>query len=889
MPVPSRTTDQVRDAVSRCLDETRRRHRRGDDAFAVCQGLSEGIDAILADVFNDVLGEDRRHVALIGVGGYGRREQCPYSDIDLLFLRQPHAAEERIRRLVTFLWDSGFDLGHSVRTLAESYRFMKEDVITAATLLDNRLIAGSKRLHARFQSGVIDRYRRRLRKVFVRLKTEQLRASIRSPGATIYVLEPHLKDGLCGLRDIQRFLWIENMRRRQGTFEAFRRGGPFAPERITALEDAYRFFLRVRIENHFLHGMRHDILEADSALDVAHGLGYESSARDAASALMADYYQHARSTNRFLRFYLETSAGGRGFLRHISRQIVATQVNRYLLLYEGRLFLKNEPETDDLAEEIIGIFVEAHRRDVQISEALREWIRLKLKDETLDFAGSASIRTAFLGILRDGRNAGLVLKIMHKTGVLARIIPEFAQVDGLVSPGGYHHYTVDEHTLRTLEKLDAIERLSDDRFSNANAGSVVGDRERSDDFHFHSILAQIDGLLPLRIALLLHDVGKGASGDHSITGSQTAGLVCERLGLKEETIDTVRFLVYRHLWMFRVSQRQDYSEVDVVRSFANVVGTQQRLRMLYLLTYIDISSVGPHVWTAWKGAQLAEVYGRTHEFLQTGVLPEFDLDEVLAGTDLDEEDRERVRWHCAQVDSASYVREFVPERILEHAKLVARYRETGKSQVGVESFAGYHDITCCCSDRQRLFADLTGVLLSEGFYVLGARILSCKDGVALDVFQVTVADDVNIPVERRVERTRKKLRQVESRVVVVDDLIRRWLRDNRHRSIGKTPRALYGPKAIVRNDLSAESTVVEVNAGHRPGLLHDEASALSRLGLDVRSARISTVGTRARDVFFVVEADGQKVTNPARMTLIERELEARTESPGPALLQGGPF
>ena len=877
LPSNSPPSESLQADLDRFLDVTRERHRHGEDAFKVCGGLSDGIDGILKQMFVEELGDVAEDVALIAVGGYGRREMCPYSDVDLLFLRESEAVDGKIKRVIRLLWDGGFDLGHSVRTLADCYKFMSDDVVTASTLMENRFLCGSERLYAKF-GAVVNKYRKKWKEPFATVKFEQLRESLYSPGRTIYLLEPHIKEGLAGLRDIQRFLWIENMRRGHGTFAAFRKAGVFREERIAVLEDAYRFYLRVRCENHFVHKRKQDILEADLALDVARNLGYEGSARECVEGMMADYYRHSRNTYRFLRYYHETGTQGRKFVGKLARKIFATQVKPYLVLYKNRLYLREPAEVENLAEEILQIFLREQELDVRVSESLCEWIRHQLLDEELDFSRSTVVRTAFLKILRQGGNTGRVLKTMHKTGVLDRIIPEFQKIDGLVNFGGHHHFTVDEHTLRTLEKLDAVDKASE---YDPSQGLPT------DDHLFHRVLMEIEDRLPLRLALILHDIGKGIPGDHSVSGSNAAVVICERLGLPEETLETVEFLVYRHLRMHRISDRQDFTEPGVVESFARLCGTEERLRMLYVLTYIDISSVGPGTWTSWKGAQLAELFDQTLACLRTGSVPQIDLDGILRHSELGEEESARVKEHCEQLGSPGYVREIVPKRMLEHVELVDRFLETGQSQVGHHECAGYHEVIFCTSDRPHLFSDLTGVLLSEGLNVLGARILSRNDGVALDLFHVAVSDKISIPIEARIKNLRRKIEQIDSKVAVVEDLIRQWLHQNRYSRNHRAPRPLYGPSVKVRNDISEECTVVEVNAGDRPGLLHDEAGAINRLGLDLRSAKISTVGTRARDMFYVVEQDGLKVTNPARITLIKQELVTRANSPGAALLQGG--
>ena len=531
------------------------------------------------------------------------------------------------------------------------------------------------------------------------------------------------------------------------------------------------------------------------------------------------------------------------------------------------LFLHGEIPSDRLAEEIVEIFFIAQREDLRLSESLSRAIRTLIAREDVDFFHSPIVSTCFVEILSGERNVGRVLKAMHRAGVLVEILPEFRGIDGTVNLGGHHQFTVDEHTLRTLEELDRIE---------SGAESVPHE--------FRDVASRLGDRFPLRLALLLHDIGKGLPGDHSVSGSEVAIIVCERLGLSDDVAELVEFLVYRHLEMFRVSERHDYTEESVAESFARLVRSETRLDMLYLLTFIDITSVGPGTWTSWKGAQLSELRERTVACLRSSDARPADFGEVLAASRLSDEQCAAVREHCEMIDNPTYRWETVPERMWEHVRLVRALQETGLTQVALESFGDYHEVLLCSRDRPHLFADFVGVLFSEGLNLLGARVFSRSDGVAFDFFYVEVVDGVQIPFEKRVERIRSKLADIESRKVVVGDLIRGWTRSYRFRKLQPTGEALYTPIVALDNDVSERSTVIDVIARDRPGLLYDLAGAISRLGLNIGSAKVSTLTDRARDVFFVTEIDGHKVLNPARRREIELTLATEAHRPTSELL-----
>ncbi|MBI4607225.1 MAG: [protein-PII] uridylyltransferase [Planctomycetes bacterium] len=847
--------------VSRVHGTALERHRRGDDPFKVVAGLTAGTDALLGRLFEQTLGGDSGEVALVAVGGYGRAELCPQSDIDLLLLRRQGHAAAAIERFIRLLWDGGFQLGHAVRTPEECYGFMVDDLTTANTLLESRLVAGSEWLFGRFLQKAVNIYRRRRGETFTAGKLELLRTSIEDPQRTIYVVEPNVKEGACGLRDIQRVLWIENVKGEGPTFEALLSQGRFSPGEVEHVRGAYAFYLRLRCELHFTNNVRQDILERDLMAPIARNLGYAEDGDDQAAAekLMGDYYRHARNVLRFLRFYLETDTRGRSLIERARRWLRSKELRPHLSLYRGRLHLTARPEGGVTPAAILEIFEVAQEHDALPSEALCDWIRREVSALDAEWSHLPEVLRGFRSLLK-GRRVGRLLKSMHATGVLDRILPEFGELDCLVNFDGHHQFTVDEHTLKTLEELDRIEE----------------DPEHAEP-EFHAVYGEIKDVLPLRLALLLHDVGKAIPGPHSVSGTEAATLICERLGLDEKITEVVDFLVYRHLELFRVSQSRDFSEDEVVDGLARLVESEERLKMLYLMTYIDIVSVGPGTWTRWKGAQLAEVYQRTLSRLRKGTPAGENLEVALSAAGLSGSELADVMDHCRKMGTPGYAREILPERMRSHVRLADAFLEAGAMQVESESFVGYHDITFCGRDRPGLFADLAGVLFSEGFNVLGARIFSRSDGVVIDVFQVEVADTVVVGVEDRVERIRKKLRRIEAGQDTLDGFIRQRARAYRAR---RWSRPLFGPSVNVDNESSGACTVIEVSAGDRPGLLYDLASALHRLGLDVRTAKVSTLTDRAHDVFYVVDGGGGKVQSHARRGEIAQALLAEARKAG---------
>ncbi len=839
----------------------RKRLHSGEDARRIVQGISDSIDALLRRLFSDDLMQAGRNLAIIAVGGYGRREMCPHSDLDVLFLYDDFdAVEDIIQKMVRDLWDAGFDVGHSVRSIKDCIKFMKDDHVTAATLLEARFLAGSEHLMRLFQEKVLSRYCKSHTEKFVNAKLDCLTHSIEGEGRTIYVTQPHLKEGAGCLRDIQHILWIERLRRNVKDLEDIASHGGFSFEEVRKLEKAYSFYLRLRCELHFVTKLKQDILEHESQVAIAKNLGYITSddheeIQEGLGAMMREYYLHARNVRRFSRFYLESKSRGQRFLDKLRHRLFSTKRIDDMSVVDGYLYMGDEPnlESEELANRVFEIFSIAQVKAVDLSHSTRDWIRRRLAETPEDFSRLAVANQSFLWILQRGRNAGKILTRMHEVGALSKILPEFEGLNGLVTFDGHHQFSVDEHTLRTLRELDRIET-----------------REDYPEPEFQEVLRRIDDRLPLRVALLLHDIGKSQEGAHDAKGTEAAVVICERLGFNEEMIEVVEFLVYRHLVMFQYSQRINLSDPETISSFAKLVGNAANLDMLYLLTYIDIKSVGGGTWTSWKGAQLSELYNATRAYFEKGELVQRDLREILIASDVAPELIDKIVEHCRLMHAPGYERETIPERMAAHVELVEEFLKAEVTQIHFEDVLGITQLTFCKRDQVHLFCDLTGLLLSEGLNILGARIHSREDGVVLDIFNVSPADDLRIPMSQRVENLRKKLKRIHEDGISVEEILKEG---QRRYTRGQYRKPLLPPKVKIINDVSEEYSVIEVHSGDRPGLLHDLSIIFDRYGLNIQMARVSTMMDRARDVFHVSEAKGGKIINLLRLRELEDSLK----------------
>jgi [protein-PII] uridylyltransferase len=851
--MPARA-ELLKDGLASARAEAFMRHRGGEDVRRVVEGLSDAMDSLLRPLLQDLAANANTEMAVFAVAGYGRREICPQSDLALLFLVDSPEGAGGVEPLAGLLRKAGLPIVHSASRPEECLAAMQEEAVTAAALLEARHLSGSERLLRRFQ-GILSRFVKSP-EAFVAAGLESLRESLAGPNRTIFVTEPHLKEGTACLWDLQRIRWIERMRRGavDAKIEDLSSQGDHALDQVRRLTEAYDFYLRVRCELHFVERLAQDLLTQESQGEVARGLGYPE---PSAQRLLEDYHRHSFAVLTFARQYLETAGQGRRFLSKLRSRFFSSRVSPFLSLLDGRLYLAAEPPGpgEQVPAQILSVFTAAQSRNAELSESLAAWIRARTADASLDFARSPEVEPLFLELLAGGRNVGRLLTRMHETGVLARIIPEFGPLSGLVKLDGHHQFTVDEQTLRALRELDRVE---------ADAGHP--ERE------IVELLAAIPDRLPLRLALLLRNLGMAAAGGGGAGEAPPAVLICERLGLDAETIQTVEHLLYHRFLMLKYSERTDFTVDQVVESFARLMENPERLALHYLFSYFELHSMGQGVWTAWKGAQLYDLYQRTLIVLKTGSLPAGgNLEEALAAAGIEGERARKVLDHCALMENQAYCRETIPERMAYHLDLVEKHLASGAMQVGLDVQVGHSEITFCGSDRPGLFADLTGVLLSEGLDILGARIFSRQDRVAIDVFQVEVADRLPVAMAQRVESLRRKIDRIGRNEVSVEDLIAE--RARRHPFPGRAASPLP-PKVTFDNELSPNCTVIEVDAPDRTGLLHALASTLSALGLDLRAARVSTLIDRAHDAFYVVLPGAGKVLDGATQEKTSKALLA---------------
>ena len=802
---------------------------------AVGAALATIVDAALEQAFLTV--ETRSRVAVVALGSYARRELCPGSDIDVLLVhsmrgrRNAQAVQEVASRLWYPLWDAGFVTGHGARTVKESLALAGDELDALTSFLDLRLVAGDEELASALQDGARALMRRRRDTVLRALADAAARRRVR-PGPVAEMLEPDLKEGAGGLRDIQALDWAGWAFGEPGGVGALVAEGHLAPGDVARLGPARARLLDARVELHRATRGRSDQLTLQDQDAVAVQLGYDDTdtfARELASA--------AREVAWIVREVWTEIHDAVGGGPDVTDEVVADGV----VVRRGRVHVRADEAGLVPSLRVLEAAACAAERDIPFDRA--SLAQLRAVDPP---SWDVWERAAFLRLLRQGERAVAVFEALDHEGVLDRFLPEWSHVRSLPQRNAYHRFTVDRHLLEAVAEcarlLDAGER------SDGSAGdtdAVVARACRRPEL--------------LLLGALLHDIAKGRPGDHSSVGAGLADAVARRMGLDSEGREVVVWLVRNHLLMADVATRRDLSDAAVADAIAQeCAGDAERLRLLYLLTIGDSLATGPAAWSPAKAALVRDLFVKTAAAIERGEarsLAADRRDELVARIGAD-----RAGALLGRLPDA-YVLAFGPAEMAVHEDLLR--------SAPVVRFAHDDDqvfVTVVAPDRPRLLATIAGALTVSGLHVLEANLFSTSDGFAIDVFRI------GDPFGRARADEDAVARTVDAALSGEMDLDRRVEDRRRAYATGRPP----GPVSIELDvDASSSDTVVEVHADDEVGLLFRLASVFADLGLDVRLAKVATLGSRVVDVFYVRAAPGGGPGGGAWLDELARALAAR--------------
>jgi [protein-PII] uridylyltransferase len=803
------------------------------------------------------------HLAVIATGGYGRGELAPGSDIDLLFVfpvKRNAWCESVIEFILHMLWDLGLKVGHAARTLAECSRLAKQDSTIRTALLEARYVAGDEtlfaELRANFWKDATDG------PAFVQAKLAERDARHDRQGASRYLVEPNIKEGKGGLRDLQTLYWIGKYLYRAEDTRELVRHSVFTQAEFETFQRAERFLWDVRVRLHYLMGPTEERLSFDAQPALAASMGFsDPEPRRAVEKFMKAYFLVAKDVGDLTRIFCaaleeQNRKPKPALSRLLPGFLKPRSEDEDFYVENGRLNARGGAfERDPKA--LIRIFHIADEKNVDVHPgALRTITRsLDLIDDALRADPEAN--RLFLGILSSRRDPERALRRMNEAGVFGRFVPEFGRVVALMQFNMYHHYTVDEHLIRAVGNVAAIER-----------GELKSEHPLSTD-----IVKRVKSREALYCAILMHDIAKGMKGDHSDEGAQIARRLCPRFGLSPEDTNAVAWLVKNHLVMSDTAQRRDLSDPKTVRDFVDAVQSPEMLRLLLVLTVADIRAVGPGVWNGWKGQLLRELYYEAEAVMTGGDAAPARTARVGEARDglvariADLPELARTRALTRHYDS--YWLAFDAAAHERHARLMTRMDETGELlALGAESnaFRAVTEIVIATPDHPGLFSQLAGAIAVSGGSIVDAKVFTTGDGFALDVFSVQDAEGGPFGDTARVERLRQTILKTLAGEMTPRAQLARRKPKRRASAFQVRPRLRFD------NEASTTATVMEVEGLDRPGLLYEVTRALFEQGLSISSAIVSTYGERAMDVFYVRDGFGHKIVHPERLKAVEERV-----------------
>ncbi|WP_226925689.1 [protein-PII] uridylyltransferase [Fluviibacterium sp. MJW13] len=800
-------------------------------------------------------------LALVAVGGYGRAEMAPFSDVDLLFLtpwKLTPWAESVIESMLYMLWDLRLKVGHASRTVNECLRLGKDDHTIRTALLESRYLAGHQPL--------AQELKKRLRKElfsntagdFIESKMSEREARHSKQGGHRYVVEPNVKEAKGGLRDLQALFWIAKYVHGVDRPAELVNLGLFTREEFGYFQRAENFLWAVRNQLHLITGRAMDQLTFDLQVEVADRLGYKDRAgRRGVEIFMQDYFRHATRVGDLTRVLLTAMEAD-----HIRRMPTLAglfqrrkRVKQGYKIVHGRINIQDEKEFLSDPVNLLRLFDEALRTGYKLHpDAVRAVsANLDLIDDTVRRDPLAS--KIFLSCLLKRNNPGRALRRMKESGLLGAFIPEFQTVVGMMQFNMYHHYTVDEHTIICIENLCQVEK-----------------GELKDELPISTRIVE-DGInrRVLYLALLLHDIGKGRPEDHSLLGARVARRVAPRLGLKPKDCETVEWLVRHHLLMSDMAQKRDLSDPRTVRDFAKAVKTQKRLDLLLVLTSCDIRGVGPGVWNNWKAMLLRNLYRQTTEALSTGLE---DVNRVSRESDAKKALREALAdWDKARLRRETS-RHYGPywQGLQTETQVVMANLLDGLTddEVRIDLHEDVdRDATRVCfvmADHPGIFARLAGSLALVGANVVDARTFTTKDGYATAAFWIQDADGHPYEVDRLGRLKSMIHKTLGGEIVAGEAMVKRD-------KIKKREKAFRHPTSVsFDNEGSDIYTIIEVDTRDRPGLLYDIARTLANNNIYLSSAQIATYGTQAVDSFYVKDMFGLKLMGQTKLENLEKKL-----------------
>ncbi len=838
---------------------------RADLAISAYTQLTDMLVIIAADMVQTWLHPKpnptaSERICLLAVGGYGRGEMAPFSDVDLLFLtpwKQTAWGESVIESTLYILWDLKLKVGQAVRTVDECLRLGKTDITIRTALLEHRYLSGEKALAEELDTRLWSELFDKTGPEFVEAKLEERELRHSRHGGARYMLEPNVKEGKGGLRDLQTLFWISKYLHHATSPRDLLSRGVFTQDEFDIFEAANAFLWIARCHLHLVVGRPSEQLTFDAQVEVAANLGFEDqNGQRGVERFMQTYFQHARAVGELTRIFM-TSLEAEHVKRRpsLKHQILNAfsfgepKVSEGYVVNNGRLDYADAQCIHEDPLNILRLFNEALKTGYLIHPDAMRLIAANLDLIGPKMRKNQEANRLFLELLLGHNNPERALRRMNELGVLGAFIPEFGRIVAMMQFNVYHHYTVDEHTIRCISNLNQIEN-----------GELVEELPIASRILKAGVNRRV-----IYIALLLHDIGKGQPEDHSELGAKLAKHICPGLGLDAAECETVVWLIRHHLLMSDVAQKRDLSDPRTVSDFAAIVQSPSRLKLLTVLTVCDIRGVGPGVWNNWKAMLIRELYALTLDHLSGGAResrPQL-VEEAKAAfiEALDGDEAAADRHYDGFWVGLDLTTQLAFQKLLKKIK-----SDEPVSQIDQDK---ERDATRCCfvmPDHPGIFSRLAGALALVGANVVDARTYTTRDGIATAVFWIQ--DQGGAPYEKsRLTRLRSMIRKTLRGEVVARDAFRDKDR------IKKRDRDFVVPTEITFDNEGSEIyTIIEVDTRDRPGLLYDLTRTLAANNISIFSAIIATYGKQVVDTFYVKDLVGLKLHSRSKQRAIEKRL-----------------
>ena len=815
-------------------------------------------------------GDAEPSLSLVAIGGYGRGELNISSDIDILFLYERKTdsfVDYMTSNMLPFLWDIGLEIGHSSRSISDCLTIARQDIESLTALMESRPIAGGRKIYSKFSTALNKYLRQRGVNRFLFQNIHDRKTSDNKNIQSIFISEPDIKESPGGLRDIHCALWATRTIFSAGSLEELLSKNIIDTGEYDSLKDSLDLIFKIRNALHIYTGKKNDILAHETQNKVTGMLGYDSSKeRSGVENFMRDFYSAAYNIHNFSNTLIHRCLGYRKKSKIIFNLFRLKELGKGFVQYKDEISLKefNEAVFVDNPYLLFDVFLFSKRFDLKLSENLKRIIRKNLpllKDVEWN---SRDLKEFFLNLLM-AKNSFKTFRAMHEVDVLGLFLPEFEKCKFQIHNDFFHMYTVDEHCLQAVEKLENL--------------NYSAEKELSEIASVYQFITKPE---ILKLSLLLHDVGKAEGQDHIQTGLLYIDKIAKRLDLEKSDCEILRFLMKNHLLMNHIAQRRDLSDKNTISEFAENFKNIEMLKMLYIHTCADIMAVSSGMWTEWKGALLWELYHKTYEYLMVDDsigMAEQEIADNCKKVVLSQLCNEKVykEYVCFYLENmpVKYFASLNPDKIAKHIKLVTQLdQKTMVLDLSRSEKSGFLELSVCTKGKVGSLAKITGILCARSLNILSAQVYSGKDGLAIDTLQVTQSENTHFEETELFAKISKDLEDVLSLKKDVSDIIKsKRLRIKSKLKGGK----LIPTTVLINNEVSENYTVIEIIFQDRVGSLYLLTRTFSDLGINIINAKILTEGKRGLDVFYVADLNGAKIVDEKKLKTIKSSLEKSLE------------